>query len=344
MKRRMRHANGTGSVQKLSGRRRNPYNARITTGWTDEGKPVRKSLGCFSTRREADAALEAYYRDPYDFSGHPPTFSDVYEIVHESAVRNLSDSSVRGYKTAYNRCEPLYDKPLESIKTNALQAILDDCEKGYQTRRKIIVLYNAIYKYAMANDIVQKDYSRFVTNARRETDKHLERTVFTPAEISRLYSVDSPDAELVLILIYTGFRASELLSIRCANVDLINRTIRGGLKTEAGKNRIVPIHPAIFDFVRGRVDLDHEYLVRREDGRQMDYQHFKTTRFVPLMKSLGMDHLPHDCRHTFFSMLDAAGANHKAVETVGGHSSYKTTEKIYTHKDVEQLREAVESI
>ena len=116
------------------------------------------------------------------------------------------------------------------------------------------------------------------------------------------------------------------------------------MKTEAGKNRIVPIHPAIFDFVRARVDLEHEYLVLREDGRQMDYQHFKTTRFVPLMKSLGMDHLPHDCRHTFFSMLDAAGANHKAVETVGGHSSYKTTEKIYTHKDVEQLREAVESI
>lgn len=36
--------------------------------------------------------------------------------------------------------------------------------------------------------------------------------------------------------------------------------------------------------------------------------------------------------------------NKTAIKNIIGHSSYVTTEKIYTHKDVEELRKAIELI
>ena len=56
-------------------------------------------------------------------------------------------------------------------------------------------------------------------------------------------------------------------------------------------------------------------------------------------------HTPHDCRHTFATMLSNAGANPVSIKRLMGHSSGNdVTEKIYTHKDIEQLRKAIEMI
>jgi site-specific recombinase XerD len=57
------------------------------------------------------------------------------------------------------------------------------------------------------------------------------------------------------------------------------------------------------------------------------------------------DHTPHDCRHTFATLLDNAGANTISIKRLMGHSSGgDVTEKVYTHKDIEQLRIAIELI
>ena len=57
-----------------------------------------------------------------------------------------------------------------------------------------------------------------------------------------------------------------------------------------------------------------------------------------------MEHLPHDCRHTFATRLSNYGANSTCIKKLIGHSSYTTTEKIYTHKDVAQLRRAISTL
>lgn len=49
-----------------------------------------------------------------------------------------------------------------------------------------------------------------------------------------------------------------------------------------------------------------------------------------------MKHKPHDCRHTFATLL--SNANATAIKKMIGHESYATTEKIYTHKNIEELR------
>lgn len=55
----MKLPNGYGSMTKLK-RRCKPYAARVTVGWTDDGRQIKKYLGTFRTRREALNALAEY--------------------------------------------------------------------------------------------------------------------------------------------------------------------------------------------------------------------------------------------------------------------------------------------
>ncbi len=75
----LKRANGTGSISKESGRRRNPYRVIITLGWDDNGKQIRQTLGYYKTYDEATVALVNYNINPYDVSGGKATFEDVYE-------------------------------------------------------------------------------------------------------------------------------------------------------------------------------------------------------------------------------------------------------------------------
>ena len=54
----MKQPNGYGGISKLKGRRRKPYAVRVTTGWTDEGKQIKKYLGYYATKKEAIKAPE----------------------------------------------------------------------------------------------------------------------------------------------------------------------------------------------------------------------------------------------------------------------------------------------
>jgi integrase len=62
------------------------------------------------------------------------------------------------------------------------------------------------------------------------------------------------------------------------------------------------------------------------------------------MDRLGMVHTPHECRHTFRSRLDSAGANKVCIDMMMGHKSKEVGERVYTHKTLEELRAALELV
>ena len=80
----MRLPNGYGGVVKLSGARRRPYAARVTTGWyynDQTGKRVQRYqiLGYAATRAEALQILARYNDYPIDGASLKLTFADIYE-------------------------------------------------------------------------------------------------------------------------------------------------------------------------------------------------------------------------------------------------------------------------
>lgn len=341
----MKKANGNGSISKLSGIRRKPYIARVTLGWDEStGRQIRKTIGTYVTQKEAQKALIDYLDNPYDLDLSNILFKDVYEKWSRLKYPKVSHSAILGYQSAYNNVEKLHNMKIKDIKARHLQEAIDNCSKGQATKKKIKFLFGQMFAYAMQNDIITKDYSEFVDIGKASEES--KREPFSNKEIELLWKhIDDIEfIDTILIMIYSGFRIGELLELETKNIDLINMTMTGGLKTEAGKNRLVPIHPKIFPLIEKRYNKDNQYLIINFKGKKMKYDNYYKEKFIPIMEQLNMKHRPHDCRHTFATLLSNANANATAIKKMIGHESYATTEKIYTHKDIEELRKNVELI
>ena len=339
----MRLPNGYGSVYKLSGKRRKPYIVRKTIGWSDEGKQLYRTIGYYETKKMAIQALADFNNNPYDVEVSALTFTDIFNRWKEQKFNDISKSAINGYNAAYETSKELHHIKFVDIKTMHLQDIINTCGKGYDTLRKIKVLYNQLFKYAMQNDIVGKDYSAFIDIGKKK--ESTSRKPFTEKEIQRLFEVKNnmEYVDTILIMIFTGLRIGELLTLKSDNIDLENRTITGGIKTEAGKNRIIPISKKILPLIERRL-VGNEYFIVNSFGKKMNYDNYYKEKFIPIMEKLNMNHKPHDCRHTFATLMSNSNANSTAIKKIIGHSSYITTEKIYTHKDIEELKKAIDLI
>lgn len=126
----------------------------------------------------------------------------------------------------------------------------------------------------------------------------------------------------------------------------------GGTKTDSGKNRIVPIHPKIFELVlknyKYAIAIKSNNLFNDIDGQQgttLTYDKYRN-RFKKVIERLPMEleHRPHDTRHTFITLAKKYNVDEYAIKRIVGHKIIDITEKVYTHRDIEWLKEEIEKI
>lgn len=58
----------------------------------------------------------------------------------------------------------------------------------------------------------------------------------------------------------------------------------------------------------------------------------------------GMNHTPHECRHTFATFATASNMNKVLIKKIIGHSSGDLTEDVYTHAFIEDLVEEIDKM
>ena len=260
--------------------------------------------------------------------------------IQSNKMPKLGKSNQSSLKSAYKHCSKLFKMKYKAIRAYNMQECVDNCGKGYSTQAAIKNLFGHLDDFALELDVIKTRYSELVTSAPiPETSK----TPFTDEEITALWNISGePWVDSVLTFLYTGFRISELLDIQTANVDLEIGTIKGGTKTRAGKDRIVPIHSLILPFITARVKQGGEYLFMHNGKKLSSSQYYIFWNEV--MKKINADHTPHECRHTFRSRLDSAGANKRCIDLIMGHKSRDVGERVYTHKTVQELKDAIELI
>ena len=333
----MRAPNGYGTVVKLSGSRRRPWACRITVGW-DEGRQRYKYVSYHEDRREAMLALAEYNRNPYDVDAAQVTFAEMYERWASRELEGASRARIAKYRAAYKKAEKLHDMKFKDIKYDALQGVIDGCGAGEQTKQNIKALFRALYSLALKSEVVTKDLGSLVSIKRDEDKK--EKTPFTEAEIDKLWEIG---AELPLILVYTGMRIAELLEMKTENVNLEERYMVGGLKTKAGRDRVIPIHPRILPLVEKR--MGEAWLVpAQRKAAHMGYNTFIKNHWESAMEALGSDATPHATRVTFISRMDTLGAPLTVTQKIVGHEGDNVTTKFYVKKGVEELRSWVEKL
>jgi len=127
----MRLPSGYGGVVKLSGRRRKPFQVRLTKGFDDDGKQIYMYLGYYATKNEALIALAEFNSSPYDITTEKITFSEVFKKWSNEHFKKVSQSAIENYSNAYRKyCKSLYRMRFKDIRLTHLQGAVDDCRNG----------------------------------------------------------------------------------------------------------------------------------------------------------------------------------------------------------------------
>jgi integrase len=169
-----------------------------------------------------------------------------------------------------------------------------------------------------------------------------------------LRAEDVQDAELVRVAAYAGLRLGELLALRWRDVDFaghaltVGRAMSAGVEssTKSGRVRRVPMP----DQAAGALDR----LSKRDDytgpgelvfcnalGRPLDgsalRRRFKRARDAAKLRPLRF----HDLRHTYGSLLAAAGVDLVTIQSAMGHSALATTGRYLHAKPATEIAEVL---
>lgn len=314
--------------------------ARITV-YDAEGNHHQKVIGYAKTKEEGMVLLAKYNEHPWQIDRQTITFNELYQKWLETKAPLLGASNVKRMKAAFLHCQHVYGMKYINIKSFHMQTCINECTRSRETKMAMKNLFNHLDHYAFELDIIDKMYSQLtkVTDEVQETN----RTPFTEDQIKILWQhTDDRIIKIALIYLYTGFRLRELLDMKPAAVDPEEWTMTGGEKTNAGKNRIVPVHTRIRPLVQEFLDEGREYLITDEEGQQFVGDTVFRKRWKLAMASVGMDgKRPHECRHTFETLLDNAGGNRRCIDLLMGHASPGIGNRIYNHKTLDQLKETI---
>ncbi len=346
----MRRTQGTGSVYKRNDKpRRRPWVAVITYGLKEGGVANRTYIGSFATRREAVDALEVYRLRKEPQAASTITIGQIWRQI--VAERERAEAPVnKNYLFTWNKHISKLDKlPINEVRAFHLQNIVDTSGLSGKSSKQIATVYHMIFDYAIANDLVAKDYSKYVKYKRAE--KSTMHHPFSTEEMRLLWANSDIDiVKIILIQCYTGTRPGELNRITMDNVHLKDGYMVGGIKTAAGKDRIIPIAACIRPMVQYFYNLSlfshWPYLLMPDltRGLRTIGGLVNMTMVYKALEKLDIKgHRPHDARHTFVTLADNYGMPTTLQKIIVGHTmGDDVTKSVYTHKQRNQLIAAVE--
>ena len=330
-----KRANGTGSISHLSGNRTKPWMARKNG----------VCIGLYATRGEAQKALERL-TDVNVTDKFNMTFSQVYERWHEEHQRKISESMDQNYRLAYKQCSQLHNMQMRKILRSDYQACIIALEmqgKSKSTCNKLRVLLGQLGRWAMEEGITLTNPAEDLNTVAKQKST---REIFTEEDIKAIKESSLHAADIALILISCGCRPGELFTVPLVNCR--EDHFIGGSKTEAGKNRVIPIGPEgikAYQKMRKRaIKEGGSLLIDGYEGRNKTAANFTKREWRDLMDEIERDGMiPYSCRHTFITRAIRAGMELPVLEAIVGHVDRETT-KIYTHLHAEDLVEAVQAM
>ena len=371
---RRRLPNGFGQISEIKNRNlRKPFRAMVTVGKTSTGRPICKPLkpeSYFETYNDAYAALLEYNKNPYDLEPSI-TVEQLYERWTEYYFSTLkSESSKRTITSVWAYCSSIYNMRASDVRARHIKNCMDNgvvIIRGEErkptagTKTRIKSMFNLMFDYAVEYEIVDRNYSR-TFNVSDDVIKEKEENKrghipFTNDEMIVLWNNVSKIkyVDVLLIQCYSGWRPQELGLIKIENVDLKNWVFVGGMKTEAGTNRTVPIHSKIRELVKAKyneaIDLGSEYLINCTDSTthrnsmKLTYDKYQS-RFIKIRDMLKLNplHRAHDGRMHFVTLAKRFNVDEYAIKYIVGHAIRDITEKVYTQRDIEWLRKEIEKI
>lgn len=339
-----RRAKSTGNICKVNDHPSKPWKARLTVNYHTI------FIGYFPTRAAAEAAVYEY-RQKEKPDLYAMTVEQLYELWKKNKFSLLEKRGIENYNTAWNYFDDTIRKSkMHTLKTVHYQSILDNAVlagKSYSTVNKIKTLISQLCKFAMSNDIIDRDYSEYLQMPKNNTEK---RTPFTREDLHIMWQHwrEDPCLAAVLLMCYTGMRTEEFFSLRKSD-QTPTMLHTGGSKTAKGKGngegRYCPTPFPISEIVESLLQTPGEYLYSSPEGRKIDICNWRNRVYYKTIDKYQISHIvPYSTRHTFSTICLESGVDKKAITDIMGHEKYSTTADHYTSPDVSWLTSEISKI
>ena len=146
-------------------------------------------------------------------------------------------------------------------------------------------------------------------------------------------------------MIYTGYRPEEQFILTPDSYDVANNCLAGGIKTDAGKDKLVTVSPKIKPILTRQLALGGKYLFpRKNTGGKLSSEYFRKYCFKPCMEALGIENrVPYSARHAFSNLLKDVVGSDTDKAALMGHSDTSMT-KAYQSADYESLKRITDAL
>lgn len=342
-------------------KRKNPSGKiRWIARYTDS-KGQRRSAGtyakegpCKAPKRDGSccarhAILEAYAADQ-PRRGPVETVGEYFEVWlkrHPRALRTNMTYEGRVNAVLGVRIE---DTPFAAMRmrevrvrhaNDLIDVMLTDQGRAASGARGVLAVLASMWRDAIGDDVAEGNPFRDVRPP-RDTDPRVQKagrkvTVASWADMHKLASAAGEYEAMVRTLSDCGLRLGELLALHCRHVqgDVLlveqtawRRVVTPG--TKQGDRREVPIPPVLGSLLalakRDRIGV----LFPDPDGDVWAHTSFYQCVWRPAVQRSGVNLRPHDLRHSYVSLMRAAGVDPADLAKATGHTT-ETATRVYTH-------------
>lgn len=339
--------NGTGSVYKDGDK----WVAEVTKGYREvDGKRKRVIVRKRGLRTKKEALECLPTLKGQQKREKSITWNALYELW--LPTHRAGKSTIDCYKAAEKYFAPVEFWKLADIEIDDLQECLDDCPHGKRTRQNMKAVCGLMYKYAIPRGYAELNFAQYLIVTGEDG---AARESFTAEQLEKMRSANGKVqyVDYIYCMCYLGFRPSEFLALDVKDYDPVNKTLTGGAKTEAGKNRVVTIspkiQPLIDKIVAGRKD---GALFCDKEGEPFRYDRFRDSVFYSVLDEIGIEnpienkkhkYSPHTCRHTFATLMKNVQASEKDKMELIGHASPEML-RYYQDVRLDDLRKITDKI
>lgn len=275
-------------------------------------------------------------------------------LQHE---KRYSPHTVQSYETDLHQfgeyIKVSYDVPLVEVTHDQLRSfmvkLMEDGISENSIGRKLSTL-RSFYKHLLREGLVRSNPMSLLKAPKVPKrlpiflEDHKLDDLLDSTEIFNDTFSSVRDKLVIETLFGTGIRLAELLSLKDADIDFYNQTIR--VLGKRNKERIIPITKNLGDQMKAYLDLKTLQTFHNKSG-VLFVTHKGADAYPRLIHRIVTEYLnyistqdkksPHVLRHSYATSLLNRGADLNAIKELLGHSSLAATQ-VYTHNSVERLK------
>jgi integrase len=349
------------------------YVGAISLGYGPTGKRIRKSV-TGKTKAEVRDKLKELHRGLGEGTASSPTYRVDQAVSAWLASLDLDPSTVANYRfMAKHVTKGLGDCRMRDLTARDVQAFLEDLPLSTRSRKLVHKILRDSIQHAMIAGLAGRNVAAIVNSTPRGSGGRPSKALSVAQAEALLSAAKGTRLEAYLALsLMTGIRTEEARALTWEHVDLdgdpaadppvpphvaVWRSVRahGDTKTERSKRTLAMPEFVAESLREHRARQAAERLRAGPRWQEHDLVFASTTgtprsagnvrrdfQAICDQAGLGKAWTPRELRHSFVSMLSADGVATEDISHLVGHSSTRTTERIYRHELRPVLRTGAE--